>query len=266
MLFKEKLRSVLSILKTLLTRAGKFIALLWRKRLIPAVFFIVLFIFALDIGSFFFRPDVSQLRKKSPDMTAMMLYKEQAAKDKGKKFRIRKTWIPLKRISPYLKEAVIIAEDAKFWGHEGFDFEAMKDAIQRDIKARRFKYGASTITQQLAKNLYLKPSRNPLRKLREAVLVWRLERELTKARILELYLNVAEWGEGIYGVEAAARHYFGKSAEFLSPYEAAQLAVTLPSPRRFNPSSDSSYARKRAEFIYEELLRRESERSDIIEQ
>jgi monofunctional biosynthetic peptidoglycan transglycosylase len=237
---------------------------LWRKRIIQAVILLVLLPLLIDIGSYFFRPDVNSLRRTHPRKTAMMAYQERMSRSRGKKLRIKQTWVPLKRISPYLREAVVIAEDAKFWGHEGFDFEAMKDAIQRDIKAGRFKYGGSTITQQLAKNLYLKPSRNPLRKIKEAVLVWRIERELSKSRILELYLNVAQWGEGIYGAEAAARFYFAKSAEDLFPMEAAQLAVTLPSPRRFNPAAGSSYARERALFIYQELLRRESKRSDII--
>ena len=121
------------------------------------------------------------------------------------------------RISPYVIKAVLIAEDDKFWSHEGFDFEAIQKAMEKDLKARRFKVGGSTISQQLAKNLYLTPSKNVLRKVKEAILTWRIERNLTKKRIIELYLNLVEWGEGIFGIEAAARHYFGKSAAALGP-------------------------------------------------
>ena len=113
---------------------------------------------------------------------------------KGKKYTIRQRWVPLSRISPYLIKAVLIAEDDKFWSHEGFDYEAMQKAIEKDIKAKKFKLGGSTISQQLAKNLYLSPSKNPVRKIKEAIITWRMEKVLSKKRILELYLNVAEWG------------------------------------------------------------------------
>lgn len=257
-------QSVLSFPRAFLSRLGKLIVSLWRDRSIPVILLTLVLAFTYDVGSYFFRPDVSLLRKKAPNKTAMMVYQEHRAKEKGKHFRIRKTWIPLKHISPYLREAVVMSEDDRFWQHHGFDFDAMKEALKRDIIAGRFKYGASTITQQLAKNLYLGPSRSVMRKLKEAVLVWRLERNLSKWRILELYLNVVEWGKGIYGAEAAAQHYFGKSAEYLTPYEAAQLAVALPSPRRFSPAANSSYAQKQAEILYQEMLKRESERSGII--
>src|SRR3989304_1548083 len=130
-----------------------------------------------------------------------------------------------------MAKAVIIAEDDKFWSHEGFDIEAMQKAIEKDLLAGKFKAGGSTISQQLAKNLYLSPAKSPIRKLREAIITWKLERTLSKRRILEIYLNAAEWGEGIFGVEAAARHHFGKSAAELSPMEAARLAAVLPNPR-----------------------------------
>jgi monofunctional biosynthetic peptidoglycan transglycosylase len=152
--------------------------------------------------------------------------------------------------------AVVIAEDDKFWRHEGFDFEALRKAIEKDIKAGRLKYGGSTITQQLVKNLYLSPSKNPLRKLKEAVLAWRLERELSKRRILELYLNVAEWGEGIFGIEAASRHYYGKPASALDPEEAARLASVLPNPRRYSPVGQSRYVENRARIINYIMLKR----------
>lgn len=140
--------------------------------------------------------------------------------------------MPYDKISPYLKEAVIAAEDDEFFEHRGFSWEAIKKAAVYDWKKKRFARGASTITQQLARNLYLTPSKNPIRKIREIMIALKLERELSKQRILELYLNVVEWGNGIYGCEAAARHYFNKSASNLSMSESAYLASILPSPRR----------------------------------
>jgi monofunctional biosynthetic peptidoglycan transglycosylase len=153
-------------------------------------------------------------------------------------------------------KAVLIAEDDKFYSHEGFDFEAMQKAVEKDIKLGKMKYGGSTISQQLAKNLYLSPSKNPLRKAKEVILTWRIENNLSKRRILELYLNVAEWGDGIFGVEAASRHYYGKSAADLTPMEAARLAVVLPSPLKLNPTGTSKYVEKRAEIVYGIMVRR----------
>lgn len=217
---------------------------------------------ALSIGllgylcSFFLIPDVKKWRKENPKRTSFMEYRLREAQSRGSSLVIRQTWVPLKKISPYLVKAVIIAEDDKFWSHEGFDFEAIQQALEKDLKAGKFKVGGSTISQQLAKNLYLTPSKSLVRKLKEAILTWRLERQLTKKRIIELYLNVVEWGEGIFGAEAAARHYFGKSAAALSPDEAARLAVVLPNPRKWNPARPSPYINKRARVIYHIMLKR----------
>jgi len=186
-----------------------------------------------------------------------MEYREKEWQREGKKYRVRQQWVPLSRISPYLIKAVLIGEDDKFWSHEGFDYEAIQKALEKDIKAKKFKLGGSTISQQLAKNLYLSPSKNPIRKIREAVITWRMERILSKKRILELYLNVAEWGDaGIFGIEAAARHYYGKSSEDLGPEEAAHLAAVLPNPRKFNPLGDSRYVAHRSNLIYSIMVRR----------
>ncbi|MGE5893739.1 MAG: monofunctional biosynthetic peptidoglycan transglycosylase, partial [bacterium] len=185
----------------------------------------------LSIGSYLIYPDVASLKKRNPRKTAFMEYREQEWQKQGKKKTIVQTWVSSKQISPYLQKAVIIAEDDKFWSHEGFDFEAMQGALEKDLKKKKFKFGGSTISQQLAKNLYLSPSRSIVRKIREAVLTWRLEQTISKARILEIYLNVVEWGDGIFGAEAAAQHYFGKSASDLSAEEAARLATVLPNPK-----------------------------------
>ncbi len=204
----------------------------------------------------FIYPDISKLKTENPGKTSFMEYREKEWQKQGKKIRIKQIWTPLSRISPYLIKAVLIAEDDKFYQHEGFDFEAIEKALERDIKEKKFKFGGSTISQQLTKNLYLSPSKNPLRKLVEAVLTWRIERSLSKKRILELYLNVAEWGEGIFGIGAASFHYYGKPASGLTPEEAARLASVLPNPRKYNPTGKSRYVERRSKIIYNIMVRR----------
>jgi len=201
-------------------------------------------------------PNVSKLRKENPKKTAMMEYREKEALRKGRKYKVMQIWVPYGSISPYLVKAVLIGEDDKFWHHEGFDYEAIEKAIEKDVMSGKFKAGGSTITQQLAKNLYLSPSKNPLRKLREAIIAWRLEKALSKRRILELYLNTAEWGEGVFGIEAAARYYYGKPASELGPEEAARLAAVLPNPRKYSPLKDSRYVNARAGVIYRIMVKR----------
>lgn len=212
---------------------------------------------ALSAYIYFTFPNIKGLKRNNPKKTSFMAYREKEWKKKGKKYKIQQKWVPYSQISPYLIKAVIIAEDDKFWGHDGFDYEAMQKAIEKDIKAGKFKSGGSTISQQLAKNLYLSPSKNPVRKIKEAVITWRMEKVLSKGRILELYLNVAEWGEGgIFGIEAAARHYYAKSAAELTPEEASRLASILPSPRRYNPIGESKYVASRAKVIYNIMIKR----------
>lgn len=202
-------------------------------------------------------PNISRLNKENPEKTAMMKFREKEWEREGKRYKITQIWVPYSAISPYLVKAVLIAEDDKFWSHEGFDYEAMRKAIERDIKEKKFKFGGSTISQQLAKNLYLSPSKTPIRKIREAVLTWRIERILSKKRILEIYLNVVEWGDkGIFGIEAASRHYYGKPASMLLPEEAARLASVLPNPRRYNPLDNSRYVVRRSSLIYNIMMKR----------
>jgi monofunctional biosynthetic peptidoglycan transglycosylase len=212
--------------------------------------------FVLSIVIYFVYPDVAKLRKENPKKTAFMELREGEWKQQNRKTTIRQNWVPMTAISPYVVKAVIIAEDDKFWAHEGFDFEAMEKAIEKDVKKGKFRAGGSTISQQLAKNLYLDPSRNPVRKIKEAILTWRLEQNLSKKRILEIYLNVVEWGDGIFGIEAASRHYFGKPASALTPQEAARLVVVLPNPRKMNPAGASKYVERRADFVYSIMVRR----------
>jgi len=228
-----------------------------KKSLIRKLIYLFFFCTIVFIGFHFIYPDVSRLKKENPKKSAFMEYREAEWARDGKKYRIRQVWVPYGAISPYLIKAVLIGEDDKFWQHEGFDYEAMQKAIEKDIKAKKFKLGGSTISQQLAKNLYLSPSKNPVRKIREAIITLRMEKTLTKKRLLELYLNVAEWGEaGIFGIEAAARHYYGKSASALGPEEASRLAAVLPNPRKFNPLGSSRYVVNRSGLIYNIMVRR----------
>jgi len=208
------------------------------------------------VGRYFFYPNVAQLKKYHPKKTAFMEYRERQWEKEGKKKRLVHYWVPINRISPYVVKAVIIAEDDKFWRHEGFDYEAIQKALEKDLKKKSFSAGGSTITQQLAKNLFLSPHKNPLRKLKEAILTWRLERHLSKRRIIELYLNYAEWGDGIFGIEAAARHYFGKSAMALTALEGARLAAVLPNPLKYHPLMESGYVAKRTNHIYRIMVNR----------
>jgi monofunctional biosynthetic peptidoglycan transglycosylase len=228
-----------------------------KKSLIKKLICLFLLCIVAFVGLHFIYPDVSVLKKENPKKSAFMQYREEEWVREGKKYTIQQVWVPYAAISPYVIKAVLIGEDDKFWQHEGFDYEAMQKAIEKDIKAKKFKLGGSTISQQLAKNLFLSPSRNPLRKIREALITWRMERTLSKKRILELYLNVAEWGDrGIFGIETAARHYYGKSASALGPEEASRLAAVLPNPRKFNPLGNSRYVANRAGLIYSIMVRR----------
>lgn len=195
-------------------------------------------------------PDVALLAKTNPGPTALMEHRQALGKTKR-----QWTWVPLARMSRHLQHAAIAAEDASFFIHEGFDWEGIKDAAIHNLEAGEMKRGGSTITQQLAKNLYLSTERSLLRKAREALITRSLEQHLTKERILELYLNVAEWGNGVYGAEAAARHHFGKSAYELTAEEAAWLAAILPAPRRYDPLRKTAFLNKRHQRILKSMNR-----------
>jgi len=194
-------------------------------------------------------PDVSPLARSWPKTTAFMERRKAQLKREGKSARLEWIPVPLSGIAPDLRRAVVVAEDARFWEHEGVDWSAMRDAVERNWEKGALKMGGSTITQQLAKNLYLTPARTPWRKLRELAIARRLERRLPKKRILELYLNVIEFGPRTFGVEAAARRYLGKSASELSREEAATLAAVIPSPRIYDPVRHPDRLARRARRI-----------------
>lgn len=194
-------------------------------------------------------PDVRELRTKNLESTAFMDLRAREARADGREPSRVHQWVPYSRISPHLKRAVLVAEDAGFWGHEGIDLVEIKKALETDWERGSLTRGASTITQQLAKNLYLSPSRNPFRKLRELLITRRLEHELSKTRIFELYLNNIEWGNGIWGAEAAARTYFGFPASAVGPDQAALMAGAIVNPRVLNIARPNGRLRARQRII-----------------
>ncbi|MGL1832358.1 monofunctional biosynthetic peptidoglycan transglycosylase [Rhodocyclaceae bacterium SMB388] len=213
-------------LLVVLVQAWFFAHVLWWKNNDPA-------------STRFMRLQLSELRRNDPDAT------------------LRHEWVPYERISVHLKRAVVAAEDDHFLNHRGFDWQGMQHAIERNRARGAVAAGGSTISQQLAKNLFLSPQRSYLRKLQEAVITVMIESTWSKRRILEVYLNVVEWGEGIFGAEAAAQGYFGLSADRLGPGEASRLAVKLPNPRRyereFGPTMSRHAERLRARMVYSRI-------------
>ena len=223
--------------------------LLWTVLLLGVPLSLLAFTWLLTL------PDVARLAKTNPGPTALMEHRQTLAQTQRRPVPRQWTWVPLSRMSRHLQHAAIAAEDASFFIHEGFDWEGIKDAAIHNLEAGEMKRGGSTITQQLAKNLYLSTERSLIRKAREALITRSLEHHLTKERILELYLNVAEWGNGVYGAEAAARHHFGKSAQELTAEEAAWLAAILPSPRRYDPLRKTAFLAKRHQRILKSMNR-----------
>jgi monofunctional biosynthetic peptidoglycan transglycosylase len=184
-----------------------------------------------------------------PGTTSFQSQRLTELREKNPKAELKKQWQPYARISPQLKRAVIAAEDDKFVDHEGFDWEGIQKAIEKNQKKGKVVAGGSTISQQLAKNLLLSPNKTVLRKVEEAIITLWLELLWDKQRILEVYMNVVEWGEGVFGAEAAAKRYFGVSAAQLNAEQAARLAVLLPAPRRYEKSPYSAYLNGRSQLI-----------------
>ena len=185
----------------------------------------------------------------NPASTSFMERRLSVLRESDPKATLRQQWVPYRRISRALKLAVIAAEDTAFVDHEGFDWKGIEKAFEKNQKKGRVVAGGSTITQQLAKNLFLSGERSYLRKAQEAAITWMIEERMDKERILEIYLNVVEWGNGVFGAEAAARHYFGIAASQLSPEQAARLAAMLPNPRFYDRNRDSAYLARRVPVI-----------------
>lgn len=221
----------------------------WRVRLERATLTLAALAFGLASYAYLTLPDVRALATQNPSTTAFMEMREIEAAGAGRPVDGRHRWVPYGRISPHLKRAVLAAEDSAFWTHEGVDVQQVRVAIQESLERGTAPRGASTISQQLAKNLYFSPSRDPFRKLAELVTARRLEVALPKTRILEIYLNVIEWGDQVWGAEAASRAYFGVSASALSREQAALLAGAISSPRVMNPARPSQRLLRRQQVI-----------------
>ncbi|MFM7841305.1 MAG: monofunctional biosynthetic peptidoglycan transglycosylase [Nitrospira sp.] len=206
-------------------------------------------------------PDVKGLAKENPATTALIEAHMAELRAEKPDAQPQRVWVPLSEIAPALQYAVIVSEDAAFYFHRGFDWEGIQEAALQNFKAGKLQRGGSTITQQLAKNLYLSSKKTLLRKIQEALITDAMEKALTKKRILEIYLNVVEWGHGVYGAEAAARHHFNKPAADLSLEEAALLAAGLPSPLSYDPMRITKYLFVRSQQIARLVAEREGKKS-----
>lgn len=222
------------------------------RKLLLAILALVILFLGFQIITF---PRIGRLKTENPETTAFMERRKDQLRAAGRSDDLQQRWVSYENISSHLRSAVIVSEDSRFYEHEGVDTAELEKILREAWDNKELGRGGSTITQQLAKNLYLSPSRNPLRKLKEIIIAWRMERVLNKKRILELYLNLVEFGETVYGAEAAARHYFGKSAGSLTPGEAALLAGSLPNPRKMNPGNPGPYLRSRQEIILSRMRR-----------
>jgi monofunctional biosynthetic peptidoglycan transglycosylase len=218
--------------------------------------FLILILISVAIPAWYLAdlPDTSVWLKQNPKTSAIREHRESQIREKGRKPRSSMQWRNLNQISPLLQQAVVMAKDGRFYQHNGFDVEQLKKAVHTNWERKKFAFGASTITQQLARTLYLSSEKRLLRKAKEALITRRLEETLTKKRILELYLNVVEWGPQIYGAEAASQHFFGKPASDLTPDEAISLAVILPSPRKWNPLSEKGFIARRRNQLYDLMV------------
>jgi monofunctional glycosyltransferase len=219
------------------------------------ILFILLLLVILIFIQYLTLPDVAYLQKENPKTTALIEKRNKEYIKKGEKPKEYRIWVPYSRVSDYLKKAILVGEDINFFSHRGIDYEEIKESIKIDWEKKKFARGASTITQQLARNLFLSTSKNPLRKIKEILIAFRLEKALSKTRIFELYLNLVEWGDGIYGCEAASRVYFGKSCSDLTPNEAIRMSTSLPFPRKYPPISTAKRFERRRRIIYNRMLK-----------
>ena len=210
---------------------------------------LLLALIALVLVQFWFLAHIWYWVDHNPTSTAFMKARLERSLEKNPKATLRQQWLPYNRIAVNLKRAIIAAEDAKFLDHEGFDWDSIAKAYEKNLKKGRIVSGGSTISQQLAKNLFLSGERTWWRKAQEAVITVMIETIMTKRRILEIYLNVIEWGNGVFGAEAAAQYHFRTSATHLSAEQAAQLAAMVPSPRRYSAGRETPYLQRRAEII-----------------
>lgn len=210
---------------------------------------LLLVLIVLAAVQFWFLVHIWYWTGHNPESTAFMRARLEILREDAPRARLRHQWVPYQRISGHLKRALIAAEDAKFVEHRGFDWEGIQKAYEKNLREGEIVAGGSTITQQLAKNLFFSGGRAWWRKAQEAVIAVMLETIMSKRRIFEIYLNVIEWDDGVFGAEAAARHHYGISAAALGPEQAARLAAIVPSPRRYGPGSNTAYLQRRTYTI-----------------
>lgn len=215
----------------------------WIRRVLLALFALLL----LYQGWIFVQ--ICWWTKFNPSTSAFMQERLAALHDKNAKARLHHQWVPYEEIASNLKRALVSAEDAKFVGHEGFDWDGIQKAYEKNLKKGRIVAGGSTISQQLAKNLFLSARRTPWRKVQEAMITVMLEAVMDKRRIFEIYLNVIEWGDGVFGAEAAARHYYRVSAANLSAWQSAKLAAMVPNPRYYDTRREARELLRKAGII-----------------
>jgi monofunctional biosynthetic peptidoglycan transglycosylase len=221
------------------------------------IFGIVILLAILTAGFYFYLvlPDVSALKTKNPRTTALMVQRYREAKKTDATFRIRKQWVEFEAVPKLLRETVRITEDASFYQHKGVDFGELKEALKKNWKKGEYVRGASTITQQLAKNLYLSTEKSLIRKIKEYLITIRLEKNLSKDRIFSIYLNVIEWGPGIFGVGAASQYYFHKGVSQLNLEEMVRLVAVIPQPLKINPTENDDWLKWKARWILDALKR-----------
>lgn len=224
------------------------------KKILLAVFIVVLVAIASSVIHIFLTlPDVSELKTHNPDTTSLMEIRKQMAEKEGIDFKVNQSWVSFENIPQVLKDTVRVAEDFSFYWHKGIDYEELRESIKKNLKEKKFARGGSTITQQLAKNLFLSTKKSLVRKIKELLIAKRLEKNLTKNRIFELYLNVIELGQGIFGVQAASLHYFGCTVGELTLDEIVRLVAILPRPLRSDPRGNSPWLRWRCGFLLQKL-------------
>ncbi len=200
--------------------------------------------------------EIASLDTHNPKHTALMRQRLAEAEADGKRLTIRQKWVPLSHVPKDVRLAIIVSEDGMFYAHGGVDWYEVQESIERNIEEGRAARGASTITQQVAKNLYLSTAKTPMRKFKELIITYLMEEQLRKRRILEIYVNIIEWGRGIFGIEAAAQRYFHKSARELTRDEAARLAAVIPRPLHVNPNQNSQYVLKKKQLILRRMALR----------
>ena len=225
------------------------------KLILKIVLFVLLIPLVILVGLYVAAPNGSEFIRNNPQTTSLIRQRTAEYQKTGKNVTVQWQWVPISRISPNIIHAVILAEDARFYKHVGFDLDAIRFALEKNMKRKKNAVGASTITQQLVKNLYLSTQKSVPRKVQEVIIAFKMERYLSKRRILEIYLNVIEFGRGIYGVETAAQHYFNKSAAELNIDEASRLIAILPSPRHHSPYDKSNFTEHRRKWLLSWLFK-----------